>query len=69
MWWRRRSEDNFLKLGLYFCHVDLGDQTQVIRLGGKYLYLLSYLASPIDCLFGGKYRFSSKVATGHKNVA
>lgn len=42
-----RSEDNLQKLILSYC-MDSGTQTQVLRLGGKFLYLLSHLAG----LFG-----------------
>lgn len=38
-----RSEDNLQKLILSYC-MDSGTQTQVLRLGGKFLYLLSHLA-------------------------
>lgn len=44
MW---RLKDNVWKEVLStFHHVGLRDQIQVIRLGGKYLYPLSYLISP-----------------------
>lgn len=38
-----RSKDNLQKLILSYC-MDSGTQTQVFRLGGKFLYLLSHLA-------------------------
>lgn len=41
-----RSEDNFWGSVLSFQHVGLGDQTQVVRCGGKYLYPLSHLKWP-----------------------
>lgn len=43
MW---RSEDNLQELVLSFDHVGSRDWTKVIWLGSKWLYLLSYLASP-----------------------
>lgn len=36
----------FVDLVLSFQHVGPGDETQVIRLGSKYLYLLSYRFGP-----------------------
>lgn len=42
MW---RLEDNFWKLFLSFCHVGVGDQSQVIRLGDWCLCQLSHLTS------------------------
>lgn len=39
----RRSEENMLESALSFYHVVSGDQTKVIRLDGKDLYLLSHL--------------------------
>ena len=37
-----RSEDNLQEWVLSFHHVDPREQTQVVRLGSKCLYLLSY---------------------------
>lgn len=42
----RRSEDNLEELVLSFHYMGSGDQTQVIRLGGKPLYPLSRFAGP-----------------------
>lgn len=38
-------------LGSQFSPVGLRDQTQVVRLGGKLLYLLSHLAGPFYVLW------------------
>jgi hypothetical protein len=42
-----QSENNFVKLVLSFHHIGPGDQSQIIRLGGKHFYPLSYLSSLI----------------------
>lgn len=42
-----RSEYNFLELVLSFYHVDFGDQTQIVRLGRKYLYRPCHFSGPI----------------------
>lgn len=41
------TEDNLEKYCLMFHNVGSRDQTQVLRLSGKHLYLLSYLARHI----------------------
>lgn len=41
-----RGQDNFQYFILSFHPVGLGDQTQIARLGGKLLSLLSHLTSP-----------------------
>lgn len=41
-----QSSDNLHESVLSFCHVDPGDQTQVIRLPSKCPYLLSHLVRP-----------------------
>lgn len=40
----QRSGNNLEELVFSFLHVGSGDITQVIRLGDKYIYLLSHLA-------------------------
>lgn len=42
------SEGNLKKLFVSFYHVSSGDQTQVVRLGGKHLYRLSHLTGSLD---------------------
>lgn len=42
----RRSEDNLGEWVLSFHHVGPGDQTQIVRFGGKYPYWLSHLTGP-----------------------
>lgn len=40
-------EDNLQELVLSFYHVDSGHRIQVVRLGGKYFYLLSHFQTPL----------------------
>lgn len=40
-----RSEDNLKDLGLCFHHMVPGNQTEVIRFGGRHLYLLTQLTA------------------------
>lgn len=39
------------RIGLLLLHVGSGNQTEVIRLGGKYLYLLSHLTGSLEAPF------------------
>lgn len=38
--------NNLWELTLSFCHMGSWDQTQVVSLGGKLLYMLSHLTGP-----------------------
>lgn len=40
------SDDNFQELVLSFYYVSFRHQAYVFRFGGRYFYLLSYLAHP-----------------------
>lgn len=46
-----RSEDKFQESVLSFNCVGPGDQTQVVKLGDKCLYLQSYFTSPLFFFF------------------
>lgn len=45
-------EDNLRELVLTFYHVDSGHRIQLVRLGGKYFYLLSHLVDPFAYFSG-----------------
>lgn len=47
----RRPKDNLEELVISFYHVGPGNQMQIIRPGGKYLYLLSRLARLKEALW------------------
>jgi hypothetical protein len=42
----KKSEDNLQKLVLFFHHLGLENQTEVVRLGGRLSYPLSHPSSP-----------------------
>lgn len=53
MW---KSEKKLIGSSLSFYHVDSKKQTQVVRLGGKHIYLLSHLAVlPFSYVFSPFY--------------
>lgn len=43
----QRSKDNVWEKALSFHHMGPGNQTQIARIGGKALYLMSHLATTI----------------------
>lgn len=49
-----KSENNLPELVLSSYHVGLEDQTQVIRFGGKHLYLMNDHAAPNQFLIHNK---------------
>jgi hypothetical protein len=51
-------EDNLWESVLSFHYLGPGDRTHVLSLGGKHLYLLSFLVNPDQVSYGNSYSFS-----------
>lgn len=48
---QQRAEDNFQELVLSFYHAGLMDQTSIVRLSSKYLYLKTISSAPLSLNF------------------